>query len=165
MKLTYIYILIAAFSLIVLTLVFSKAEAPTQVEEGADVEAEVMEHSDDDHGAAMEAEIEVAPVPDTPVEAIPDGAATKVFTLDSFSYGYSETEIRVKEGEVVTINLTNSGGYHDWVLDEFNAATAKIRQGDTTSVTFVASKKGTFEFYCSIGNHRAEGMVGNLIVE
>jgi plastocyanin len=89
----------------------------------------------------------------------------KVFTLDSFNFGYSETEIRVKEGDTVTINLTNSEGFHDWVVDEFSAATEKIREGGETSVTFVADESGTFEYYCSVGSHRAAGMVGSLIVE
>ncbi len=88
-----------------------------------------------------------------------------VFEVDSFSYGYSMEEIRVKEGDTVTINLTNSNGFHDWVVDEFDAATEKIQVGQKTSVTFVADKKGTFEYYCSVGAHRAQGMVGNLIVE
>jgi len=88
-----------------------------------------------------------------------------IFTLDSFNYGYSEEELRVKKGDTVTIILTNSGGFHDWVVDEFAAATEKISTGDTTTVTFVADETGTFEYYCSVGNHRQQGMVGNLIVE
>ena len=88
-----------------------------------------------------------------------------VLTLDAFNFGYSESEIRVKEGDTVTINLTSSDGFHDWVVDEFNAATGKIQEGGETSVTFVADKSGTYEFYCSVGSHRANGMVGTLIVE
>jgi plastocyanin len=104
--------------------------------------------------------------PATDAETAPVADATeRVFTLDSFSYGYSETELRVNQGDTVTINLTNSGGFHDWVVDEFGAATEKISAGDTTSVTFVADQAGTFEYYCSVGNHRAQGMVGTLIVE
>lgn len=91
--------------------------------------------------------------------------AEKVFNIDSFSFGYSETEIRVKKGDTVTINLTNSDGFHDWVVDEFSVATDKIKKGEKTSVTFVASEAGTFEYYCSVGSHRAQGMVGKLIVE
>lgn len=34
-----------------------------------------------------------------------------------------------------------------------------------TSVTFVADETGTFEYYCSVGNHRGQGMIGKLIVE
>jgi len=32
-------------------------------------------------------------------------------------------------------------------------------------VTFVADKAGEYEFYCSVGQHRANGMVGKLIVK
>ena len=34
-----------------------------------------------------------------------------------------------------------------------------------TFVEFTVDKTGTFEYYCSVGQHRANGMVGNLIVE
>jgi plastocyanin len=107
---------------------------------------------------------DMEPVTDAETAPVAD-ATERVFTLDSFSYGYSETELRVNQGDTVTINLTNSGGFHDWVVDEFGAATEKISAGDTTSVTFVADQAGTFEYYCSVGNHRAQGMVGTLIVE
>ncbi|MEY3784041.1 MAG: hypothetical protein RLZZ230_363 [Candidatus Parcubacteria bacterium] len=89
----------------------------------------------------------------------------KVFTLDSFKYGYSIKEIRVKKGDEVTIKLTSSDGMHDWVVDEFGAYTNKINAGETSAISFVASEAGTFEYYCSVGDHRAQGMVGKLIVE
>tara|TARA_B100000508_G_scaffold49652_1_gene38601 strand:+ start:3955 stop:4443 length:489 start_codon:yes stop_codon:yes gene_type:complete len=89
----------------------------------------------------------------------------KEFTIDSFNFGYSLEEITVNEGDTVTINLTNSDGFHDWVVDEFGAATEKIQAGGVTSVTFVAGEAGTYEYYCSVGSHRANGMVGKLIVK
>lgn len=107
-------------------------------------------------------EIEISDEINSEVEISTD---VKEFTVDSFSFGYSMEEIKVNEGDTVTINLTNSGGFHDLVIDDFDASTAAISAGDTASVTFVAGKKGVYEFYCSIGNHRAQGMVGNLIVE
>lgn len=94
-----------------------------------------------------------------------DSTQEREFTLDSFMYGYSEDTIVVNEGDTVTINLTSSEGLHDWVVDEFAAATEIISVGDETSVTFVADQTGEFEFYCSVGNHRAQGMVGTLTVE
>ena len=56
---------------------------------------------------------------------------------------------------------------HDWVIDEFSARAKQIQAGETDTVEFVANKKGTFEYYCSVGNgfHRQQGMVGKLIVE
>ncbi len=89
----------------------------------------------------------------------------QVIEVDSFSFGYSIEEIKVKKGVPVKIILTNSGGFHDWVVDEFDARTSKISEGDTTEVIFTPDEIGEFEFYCSVGSHRAQGMVGTLIVE
>jgi plastocyanin len=89
----------------------------------------------------------------------------KVFTVKGVNYGYDVKEIKVKKGDTVTINFISSDGFHDWVVDEFKAATKKVQPGTPTSVTFVADKQGTFEYYCSVGQHRVHGMVGKLIVE
>jgi plastocyanin len=90
---------------------------------------------------------------------------TKTFEVKGDNFKYDPSEIRVKEGDTVVINFTNTGGFHDWVLDEFNARTKQLADGGKETVTFVASKKGTFEYYCSVGQHRQMGMKGNLIVE
>jgi len=79
--------------------------------------------------------------------------------------GKEAPELRVKEGTQVVIKFTSTEGLHDWIVDEFEAATEQVKTGGSTSVTFVASKKGTFEYYCSVGQHRANGMKGNLVVE
>lgn len=87
------------------------------------------------------------------------------FTISGGNYYYDINDITVKEGDIVTINFRSEDGFHDWVIDEFDAATNKISTGQDTNITFTADKKGTFEFYCSVGNHRAQGMVGTLTVE
>lgn len=89
----------------------------------------------------------------------------KVFNLEGQNYKFNPSEIRVKKGDVVTINFTSTGGFHDWTVDEFGAATNRVNSGGTSSVTFTATKTGTFEYYCSVGNHRQLGMTGKLIVE
>lgn len=103
-------------------------------------------------------------VVETPTET-EAAAETRVFDVSGSNFAFDVTEMRVKEGDTVTINFSASAGFHDWKIDEFSAATAQVRPGTPTSVTFVADKKGTFEYYCSVGSHRAQGMVGNLIVE
>lgn len=85
--------------------------------------------------------------------------------MDGFNYEYDVKQIKVKKGDIVTINLKSTEGFHDWVVDEFDAATERINEGDTTSVTFTADKVGTFQYYCSVGKHRQLGMVGYIIVE
>ena len=92
-------------------------------------------------------------------------AEERVFDLVGSDFEYDVKEIRVKKGETVTINLTVTEGMHDWRVDEFEAMTEVIEVDGASSVTFVADMVGTFEYYCSIGQHRANGMVGNLIVE
>lgn len=91
--------------------------------------------------------------------------ATHVFDVSGVNFAFDVTEMRVKEGDTVTVNFESAEGFHDWVVDEFDAATEQVRPGTPTSVTFVADKAGTYEYYCSVGSHRANGMVGTLIVE
>lgn len=93
------------------------------------------------------------------------GSDTVVIEVGAGGFYFNPKEIRVKEGQTVQINVTNEGGTHDWVIDEFDARTPILQSGQKASVTFVADRKGTFEYYCSVGSHRANGMVGKLIVE
>src|SRR3989344_8596563 len=81
------------------------------------------------------------------------------------SFKFNPAEIRVRKGDTVRIVFKNEGGMHNWVLDEFNARTKTLQSGQTDTIEFVANKTGTFEYYCSVGNHRQMGMVGKLIVE
>lgn len=121
-----------------------------------------MEFPDPDAGDVSEMVVETQEV--SPADDATDVAAQS-FTLDAFNFGYSQKQLTVKQGETVTITLTNSDGFHDIVIDEFVVASEKIRTGETTSVTFVASEVGSFEYYCSVGSHRANGMFGTLVVE
>lgn len=102
---------------------------------------------------------------DTPTDTdmtAPDGVS---FDVIGTSFAFDVKEMRVKQGDTVTVNFRSENGFHDWVLDAFDARTSPVNTGGTSSVTFVADEKGTFEYYCSIGTHRAMGMVGNIIVE
>ncbi|MEA2037832.1 MAG: plastocyanin/azurin family copper-binding protein [Nanoarchaeota archaeon] len=93
---------------------------------------------------------------------------TYVLTGENFKFlmdGKEAPELRVQEGDRVRIEFTSTDGFHDFVVDEFNAATERVNTDGSTFVEFVADKKGTFEYYCSVGSHRANGMKGNLVVE
>ena len=85
--------------------------------------------------------------------------------LDARNFSYSQTELRVQQGDRVKVTINVVQGFHDWVVDEFNARTAQTGEGKTASVEFVADKTGTFEYYCSVGQHRQMGMKGKLVVE
>lgn len=92
-------------------------------------------------------------------------SATKTFAVEGKPFSFTPAEIKVKKGDTVKVVFTNKAGFHDWTLDEFNVKTKQIKAGQSDEVTFVASKSGTFEYYCSVGNHRQQGMVGKFIVE
>ncbi len=86
-------------------------------------------------------------------------------TFSGSNYSYSPNEIRVKKGDQVKITFMSQGGIHDLVINDFNVKTNQLQSGQQETINFTADKTGTFEFYCSVGNHRAMGMVGKLIVE
>lgn len=94
-----------------------------------------------------------------------DMKEAKTFIVDGSNFTFSVKEIKVNKGDTVKVVFNNKEGTHDWNLDEFNAHTKKIGEGQSDTVTFVAEKAGTFEYYCSVGQHRQMGMKGNLIVE
>jgi plastocyanin len=92
---------------------------------------------------------------------------TFVMSGENFKFmmgGIENPDLIVNEGDTVKIEFTSVQGFHDWVIDEFNAKTSQVRDGESTSVEFIADKKGTFEYYCSVGEHKKMGMKGNLIV-
>lgn len=114
---------------------------------------------------AESATIEVSPTGKMESTDSAISGTAKEFTVTGSNFKFDTPEIRVKAGDTVKITFKNAGGFHDFVIDEFNV---KAKQGNGPSeqtVSFVADKAGTYEYYCSVGQHRAMGMKGNLIVE
>jgi heme/copper-type cytochrome/quinol oxidase subunit 2 len=89
----------------------------------------------------------------------------RVIKIEAGSFYYNPKEIRVKKGEKIQIELTSKDMMHNFVIDELNVNMPIIKSGDTGSVVFTADKVGSFQYYCSVGNHRSRGQVGTLIVE
>ena len=88
----------------------------------------------------------------------------KEFTVDGSPFVFVPNSMTVNLGDTVKITFVNKMGLHDLVIDQFNVRTAQIPAGQSETVTFVADKAGTFEYYCSVGTHRQQGMVGTLTV-
>lgn len=89
----------------------------------------------------------------------------KEISVESNGLSFTPNEVTVKEGDTVKVTYKNNKGTHDWGIDEFNVRTKLLNAGTSETVEFVANKKGTFEFYCSVPGHRTAGMKGSLIVE
>lgn len=106
------------------------------------------------------AETAVVVVTDEP-EAVP---SVRAFAVSGDNFLFAPTTMSVKRGDTVRITFTNAEGFHDLKIDEFNAATAKLAAGASETIEFVADQAGSFEYYCSVGSHRAMGMKGTLTV-
>ena len=110
--------------------------------------------------------------PGTPsaMEASPMASTTeadtkiKSFQIDASNYKFVPNTLKVNLGDTVKITFRNTQGMHNFMLDEFDAKSKTIQANQIEELSFVASKKGTFEYYCSVANHRAMGMVGTLTV-
>jgi plastocyanin len=146
--------------------IFDNAEDAEMMEGETETDDAMME---DEDAVAEDDETMMGPgkesAPATTGDSSADQAAVKTFELTGRPFSFSQKEIRVNQGDTVRIVFTSTEGMHDWVVDEFDAATERVNAGKTTEVTFVASQAGSFEYYCSVGNHRQQGMVGTLIVQ
>lgn len=88
----------------------------------------------------------------------------KELLVEGSNFKFVPKNFSVNLGDTVKITFKNVQGNHNLLIDEFNVKTKTIPADKADEVTFVANKKGSFEFYCGIGNHKALGMVGTLTV-
>ncbi len=133
-----------------------KSSTTEQNQETDQIEQESLDNSANEDQSTNEAEDTLPDTSDVMAQAI---------TVEGGSFYFKPNEIRVKKGEKVKIILNSMDAMHDFVIDEFNVKSEQIKGGSSTQVEFIPNKTGTFEFYCSVGQHRQNGMKGNLIVE
>jgi len=106
------------------------------------------------------------PTPQTEGESAPEEDKVQEITLEARDFSYSQESLTVKKGQKVKLTLVNKGKMsHDFVVERMNVTTELAGAGESVTVEFTISDAGTYTFYCSIGNHRAMGMEGTLIVE
>jgi len=101
-------------------------------------------------------------------------ATTGVVDVSVDMAGFSQTVIRVRAGEPVTVRITSldnryhrdGGGKHQFAVDELGVNIVAKPLG-SASQTFTPAEPGTYEFYCSIccGGRANPTMIGKLIVE
>lgn len=172
-KILYAIILILLLAILYVQFSGPKADVaqdtdlPTQADDnaaltGTDDGAMMADDADDAMADEGEAMMESMFDEDDDVVEFTMGGENFKFTMD----GEDNPDLVVNEGDNVRIVFVSTSGFHDWVVDEFDAATAQVRPEDgVTIVEFVADEAGEYEYYCSVGQHRANGMWGNFIVE
>lgn len=93
------------------------------------------------------------------------GASVHEVTVTAKDWAFEPSEITVKEGETVRLKITSVDVEHGIAIPEFGVD-VKLHPNQTATAEFVASKKGTFPFFCNVRcgeGHR--DMKGSLIVE
>jgi plastocyanin len=102
----------------------------------------------------------------TPTEAAGGGAGEtlQLAAPADGSLKFDKTSLTAKAGKV-TIEFDNPSSVPHAVEVEGNGVEEETKTvtKDKASVT-VDLKPGTYDFYCPVGNHRAEGMEGKLTV-
>ncbi len=98
-------------------------------------------------------------------EDVQDTAEVRTIEVTAGGFYYQPAEIRVKQGETVRVEMKSVDMMHDFVIDELGVNIPITQAGESNSVEFTADTKGTFQYYCSVGNHRTQGQVGTIIVE
>jgi plastocyanin len=105
-------------------------------------------------------------------------------TVRAFEWGYEPAAIVLRQGEEVTIDFVNDGEliHNLRVEDQPAADIIAVESGgplegdegeifvgaeaeDRGSITFVPNEAGSYEFYCTVQDHRSLGMEGTLIIE
>ena len=82
-----------------------------------------------------------------PVPAITPQERT--FQIDARQFAYSPSELRVNPGDTVTIQLVSTDVVHGLYVDGYDVS-VEADPGQTTTLSFVANKPGSFRFRCNV---------------
>lgn len=85
--------------------------------------------------------------------------------IEAGNFSFSPNTILAKRGQTVRVVLDAVDLQHDFTIDDLNVKSDLVKAGSSTTFEFIAGEVGEYEFYCSVGNHRAMGTVGTLTVE
>ena len=118
--------------------------------------------------SAPEVGVTVAPIKTAEEIKVEKQVVSQLVTevvVEASKFKFEPNVIRVPKGKTIKLTFKSVDGMHDLVMDEFNVRTRQLNAGEENVVGFVADRTGTFEYYCSVADHRARGMVGTVIVE
>lgn len=113
---------------------------------------------------AVDVTNQTIPSPTSVSESTGVPEAVKAFEVEGKPFEFMPNEIKIKKGDSVKVVFKNTEGFHSFVIDGMGR-TKQIPVNETDTVQFVATQSGTFEYYCDVGTHKQQGMVGKLIVE
>lgn len=88
---------------------------------------------------------------------------TKEFDIVATNWEFTPSLIEVNFGDSVELHLTSSEGTHGIAFLEFGVSET-LREGEDVHAEFIADKKGTFNFFCTVPCGRGHGGMRGLLV-
>ena len=85
----------------------------------------------------------------TPLPISRDEPTERILRMEASTFAYTPAEIKVNQGDQVTIELTSIDVVHGLYLDGYNLQLT-ADPGQTTEITFIADQPGSFRFRCSV---------------
>ena len=73
----------------------------------------------------------------------------RTFRVEAGQFAYSPAELQVNPGDSVTIELVSTDVVHGLYIDGYGVS-VEADPGQTTTVTFVANRPGSFRFRCNV---------------
>lgn len=73
----------------------------------------------------------------------------RTFQIDARQFAYSPSELRVNPGDTVSIQLVSTDVVHGLYVDGYDVS-IEADPGQTTTLSFVANKPGSFRFRCNV---------------
>lgn len=91
---------------------------------------------------------------------------TREIRVGGDEYSFSPANITLEAGERIRLTFVNAGSLpHNLTVEGLGIATRTIGAGQSDSIEFTVEEGGTYTTFCSVGNHRAQGMEGTLEIQ
>ena len=84
-----------------------------------------------------------------PLPVQPIASQERAFRIEARQFAYSPSELKVNPGDTVTIQLVSTDVIHGLYVDGYDIA-GEADPGQSTTLTFVADKPGSFRFRCNL---------------
>jgi plastocyanin len=91
-------------------------------------------------------------------------SGARVIHVDGRSYEFDPSDITIKTGEDIAIELKSEDSFHDFVVEGTNDAGYVVGTTATAKGGLRIDKPGEYTFYCDVPGHRTGGMEGTIRV-
>ena len=124
---TMLWVIIGIIILVILGFMMLSGNSSDEVLENdaVDLEGDVFEF-EDDAGSLLPPDNTFNATTTTQDATTSADATVKTINLTGKSFEFSQEEIRVNQGDTVRVVFNSTQGFHDWVVDEFKAATEQV---------------------------------------